>query len=365
MPTVLTGVAFPTQLDIAKLYGPEGKEELPFVNSLSQDNANLSVTPFIMGNHPFGHLSAMEEYSPMPTVTEDNEGVLPLFNIWDQNFDTFCRMPDAFQMADSVVRKYGNPASYRMQQVLGRIRAMGRYLAQLYFYGSLATDPREFNGLLIRYNHHSTANAATATNVISAGGLTAGAQTSIWFVGNSPLGVTGIYPNRPDAGGGFAGFYHRDEGLVTLPNAPDVNGGTSGLLPVWRDYFEFEGGIGLVDWRCVQRGCNFDTVDLATTNPQTDVKYYLEAILGRRPFSNNVPPEQGVTYPQPVYWWYFNRFMQIALGHNLLNTLISGSGIRVDNVRNPEDTYMKGFEYGGFPVGICDVITKTEAIVGA
>ena len=363
MPTVISGANYPTSLDIAKLHGTD-ENELPFIAALSQDNANLTVTPFIKGNQPFGHLTAMETYSPVPSLVQGNQGYLPQFNKFAQNYDTYCTIVDGFEVEEKEAKKYGNPAMFRVQQVLGRIRAMGRYLAQLMFYGSLATNPLEFNGLLVRYNHLSTGVAATALNVINAGGTTASGQTSIWFCGMSPYGLTGIHPDRPDIGEGFAGFYHRDDGLVKIYNAPDTTGGSNGRMYVWSDYFEFQGGIGLPDWRCVQRICNLDTVDLASTNPQTDVKYYLEKALSHRPFSNNVPAEPGVVFPQPVYWFFFNRLIREALGHNLLNTMINGSGIRTENVRNPESTYMDQFTYGGHPCGVCDVITNSEAIVG-
>jgi len=364
MPSVLTVPSYPTGLDIAKLHTPSGDKKLPMVYSLYQDNAITQVMPFIMGNQPFGHLSAAESYAPLPTPTEHGIGVLPNFNKFVQNYDTFMYMPDTFEIPVSTCNMYGDPASYRLEQVLGRIRALGRELAQLLFYGNLATSPTQINGLAVRYNHLSTANSPTALNVISGGGTTASAQTSIWFLGMSPLGVTGIYPNRPGEGKGFVGFSHVDEGRQTVTNAYDTTGGTSGRLPVWRDWFEFNGGLALVNWQTCIRIPNCDTVDLASSNPQTDLKSLMEKALAHRPHSNNVAPEPGVSYPQPVYWWMFNRFIRQALGLNLLSTMIQGAGIRSDNVRNPNSIYMDGFVYGGRPVGICDVITKTESVVG-
>ena len=356
------GVNFPTVLDVAKTRDGAGRL-IPYVAQLAQSNMNLSVTPFIPGNQPNGHLSSIEVYSPLPSTVQDNQGVNPTFGKDSQSFDTFCRIEDYFEVAETVAKKFGSPNEYRMTRSLAKIRSMGRKFASLFFYGNVSTSPTDINGLAIRYNHTSTANAATAANVISAGGATASSQTSIYFVGNSPMGLTGIYPDMADEGAG--GFYHRDHGLVTLPNAADGNGGSAGRLEIYRDSFRFVGGLGLVDWKQVIRICNLDTVDLASTNPQTDIKFYMQRAMAYMPFETNVPPEPGVIMPKPAFWWYFNRFIREALGHNLLDTTISGSGIRLDNVRDPQAFYMHRYEYGGYPVGICDVILNTEEVVGA
>src|SRR5665213_2324343 len=357
------GVNFPTVLDVSKLFTPDGKQN-PYVAQLAQSNMNVSVTPFIEGNRPQGHLSTIEVYSPLPSTAQDNQGINPSFGKDSQSFDTFCMIPDYFEVAETVAKKFGNVNAYRMTRSLAKIRSMGRKFASLFFYGNITTTPTDINGLSVRYNHTSTANAATATNVISAGGTTVGGQTTIWLVGNSPLGLTGIYPaNGEDGAGG--GFYHRDEGLVTLPNASDGNGGTSGRLAVYRDFFRFEGGIGLVDWKQVIAIRNCDTVDLATTNPQTNLIFFMQRALAYIPFATGVPPEPGVIMPDPSFWWYFNRLIRESLGHQLLDTQISGAGIRQDNLRDPEKFYMHRYEYGSYPVGICDVLLNTEAIVNA
>lgn len=361
MPTAI-GVNFPNAVDVAKLYDPAGRI-VPYVAQLAQANMNVNVTPFIKGNMPNGHLSSIEVYSPLPSTVQDNQGVNPTFGREAQSFDTFCRIEDYFEVAETVAKKFGSPNQYRYERSMAKVRSMGRKFASLFFYGNLSVTPTDINGLAVRYNHTSTANSATASNVISAGGTTVGAQTSIWLVGNSPLGLTGIFPDRADGTAG--GFYHRDHGLQTVTNASDGNGGSAGRLEVFRDSFRFEGGIGLVDWKQVIRIANCDTVDLNSTNPQTDLKFFMQRAMAFIPFETNVPPEPGVVYPKPAFWWYFNRTIREALGHNLQDTMISGAGIRLDNVRDGQAYYMHRYEYGGYPIGICDVLLNTEAIVGA
>ena len=358
----IVGVNFPTVLDVAKTRDGAGRL-IPYVAQLAQANMNLTVTPFIPGNQPNGHLSSIEVYSPLPSTVQDNQGVNPTFGKDSQSFDTFCRLEDYFEVAETVAKKFGNPNEYRMTRTLAKVRSMGRKFASLYFYGNVSTTPTDINGLSVRFNHTSTANAATAANLISAGGTTVNGQTTIWFVGNSPLGLTGIYPAGADEGAG--GFYHRDHGLVTLPNASDGNGGTSARLEIYRDSFRFLGGIGLVDWKQVIPIRNIDVADITSTNPQTDLKFFMQRALSFMPFETNVPPEPGVIMPNPSFWWYMNRTVREALGHNLLDTQISGSGIREDNLRDPQAFYMHKYTYGGYPVGICDVLLNTEAVVGA
>ena len=361
----IPGINYPTQIEVAKSYGPEGKELVPFIAALNQDNMNLYVEPYIPGNTLGGYLSEAENYMPLPSAAPDGQGQIPNFNTSQQNFDTYARVPDVFEIPCSVLDEFKDKEYYRLRQVMGRIRAMGHKVAQMFFYSSLATNPLEFNGLEVRYNHLSTTNSPTALNTISAGGTTASVQTSVFLVGFSPDSCTGIFNPHSGTPGTYAGFHHIDAGIIDLSNAPDPNGGVNGRMRVYRDYFEYKGGLALPDWRFVLRGCNFDTADLSSTNPQTDVKYWFEEMIGRIPNSNNVPYEPGISLPRPTYWWFFNRSMKRYLGHNLLNTMISGAGIRLDNVRNPENAYMGAFEYGGVPAGVCDTITDTEAIVGS
>ena len=356
------GVNFPTVLDVAKTRDGAGRL-VPYVAQLAQANMNLTVTPFIPGNQPNGHLSSIEVYSPTPSTVQDNQGVNPTFGKESQSFDTFCRIEDYFEVAETVAKKFGNPNEYRMTRSLAKVRSMGRKFASLYFYGNISTTPTDINGLAVRYNHTSTANAATAANVISAGGTTVTGQTTIWFVGNSPMGLTGIYPAAADEGAG--GFYHRDHGLVTLPNAADGSGGTSGRLEIYRDSFRFMGGLGLVDWKQVIAIRNIDVADINSTNPQTSLVFFMQRALSFMPFETNVPPEPGVIMPNPAFWWYMNRTVREALGHNLQNVEISGSGVRQDNLRDPEAFFMHKYQYGGYPVGICDVLLNNEAVVGA
>ena len=365
-PATLSGLMnYPTQLEIAKSYDPSCNVIVPFIAALNQDNMNLYVEPYIACNVLGGYLSEAENYMPLPVAAPDGMGQLPNFNTSQQNFDTLCKVPDVFEVPCDVLDKFPNPEAYRLRQVLGRIRAMGHKVAQMHFYSSLAVNPLEFNGLAVRYNHTSTANSPTAINVISAGGTTSVAQTSCYLVGFSPDSCTGIFNPNDRSQGTYAGFNHIDADIVDLSNAPDATGGTSGRMRVYRDYFSYKGGLALPDWRFVLRGSNFDTVDLSTTNPQTDVKYTLEEMLGRIPNSNNVPYEPGSTLPKPMYWLFYNRSFKRYKGHNLLNTLIAGSGMRADNLNNPDNIYMGEQGYGGVPGGVCDVITDTEAVVGA
>lgn len=356
------GVNFPTVLDVAKTRDGAGRL-VPYVAQLAQANMNLTVTPFISANQPNGHLSSIEVYSPLPSTVQDNQGVNPTFGKDSQSFDTFCRIEDYFEVAETVAKKFGNPNEYRMTRSLAKVRSMGRKFASLFFYGNVSTTPTDINGLAIRFNHLSTTNAATASNVINCGGATVNGQTSIWFVGNSPMGLTGIYPAGDQEGAG--GFYHRDHGLVTLPNAPDGSGNNTGRMEIYRDSFRFIGGLGLVDWKQVIALRNIDVADINSTNPQTNLTFFMQRALSFMPFETNVPPEPGVIMPNPAFWWYMNRTAREALGHNLLDVQVSGAGIRQDNLRDPEAFYMHKYQYGGYPVGICDVILNTEAVVAA
>ena len=71
---------------------------------------------------------------------------------------------------------------------------------------------------------------------------------SMWLVKWGPGGVFGIYPK-----GTQAGLVHRDYG-EELCLAPDG----VGELPMYRDWFEMNGGIALENWQNVVRIANID-----------------------------------------------------------------------------------------------------------
>lgn len=351
----VVGITFPTIIDVAKQFAPDG-DEIPLIYALSQANAITRVLPMEAGNQPRGHMVAVQTYSQLPVTRAMNQGILPTFGKVMQIVEQMAELPDLFEVDCSVAEAMGNPNSYRLSQINMKIQTMARKFAFLVFYGNILTNPTDFLGLTPRYN---TLNAAvkTSSNTISAGGTTANGQTSIWFLGMGPMALTGIHPKH-----GTAGFHHTDWGKQVLPTAPDPNGGNNGRMEIYRNTFKWEGGLALVDWRHVMRICNIDVADIVSATPATDLTFFMERVIAKIPFATNEPAEQGVTQTTPTYWWFFNRTVREALGHQLKKIVIAGAGMRMDNVREAQEFYHK-YEYGGFPVGIVDQLVNTEAVV--
>lgn len=350
------GTTNPTLIDVAKLQDSEGKS-LPYVAALSQANAVTRVMPFIEGNQADGHAISVETYAPLPSTRTMNRGVIPTFGKAMQIVEQTAQLKDWLEIDETVAKRGGNPEQVRYNLSMSKLRAMGRKFAYLAFYGNVGTVPTDFNGLSMRYS--AISGATNANNVLSAGGAS-NTNASIWLVGLGPLAITGIYPK-----GSMAGFQHRDWGLQPITNAADVNGGSTGRLEVYQDSYTWDGGLCVADWRFGVRICNIDVPSLNALTNDADLAYFMEEAWSRMPFiPTNEPPEPGVVQTNPTLWWFMNRTCKRGLGHQLKQTVIQGSGVRVDNVRNelPRMLYSE-FEYNAIPVGICDQLITTEANV--
>ena len=76
---------------------------------------------------------------------------------------------------------------------------MNQQMQNTVIYGSTAANPERFTGLAERFNTLNTATAASAGNVVDAGGATA-TNTSMWLIGWGQNTVHGIFPKGGNAG---------------------------------------------------------------------------------------------------------------------------------------------------------------------
>ena len=352
----VTGNTNPSLVDIAKLQDESGKS-IPYVAALSQANAITRVMTFIEGNQADGHKISVETYAPKPATRTMNRGVVPTFGKAMQIVEQTAQLKDWLEIDESVALRGGSINETRYNLAMSKMRAMGRQFAYLAFYGNVATNPTDFNGLSMRYG--AISGAVNANNVLNAGG-TNNNNASIWLVGLGPLAITGIYPK-----GSMAGFIHRDHGLQVIPNAADNLGGTNGRLEVYQDSFTWDGGLCVADWRFGCRVANIDVPSLNALTNDADLAYFMEEAWSRMPYlPTNEPPEPGVIETRPQLWYFMNRSVKRGLGHQLKQVVVQGSGVRVDNVRNelPKTAFAE-YEYNNIPVGICDQLINTEGNV--
>ena len=153
----------------------------------------------------------------------------------------------------------GRGAEIRIDESKATIMGIGNTSAHMMLYGSLAEDPRAFDGLATRYSRLSADKECIGYNVIDAGG-SGNNNTSIWVVNWSAQTIYGIYPK-----GGTVGVKREDFGR-TIDKNSDGEG-----RPVYQDYYTRKLGLCIEDWRSTVRIANIDVSDLDTDAAAADL----------------------------------------------------------------------------------------------
>jgi hypothetical protein len=250
------GANYPTLLEISKEFGVNG-EPLAVAEMLTQHNEALDDIPWIEANSTGGHRLSLNTGLPEAVYRKLNAGILPSKGTSADVTEAMGSLTSLGKVDKLIADLSGNTAVYRLRKNKRHVEAMNQKFMQTLFYGDTATSPEQFLGLAPRYYDIGAGSPESSRQIIDAGG-TGTDNMSIWLVKWGPGGVQGIFPK-----GSEAGLVHRDYG-EELCLAPDG----SGELPMYRDWFEWNGGIALEDWRNIVRIANIDSSDL-TKNAAT------------------------------------------------------------------------------------------------
>ncbi len=244
------GAAYPTLLEVSKEFGVDGKP-LSVAELLHQKNECLQDIPWIEANQTNGHRMAVESGLPEAVYRKLNAGILPSKGTTTDVTEAMASLTSLGKVDKLLADMSGNAAVYRLRKNSRHMEAMLQKFMQTLFYGDSTTTPEEFLGLSSRYSDIGAGSPENSRNIIDA--LGSGSDNmSIWLIKWGPDGVQGIYPK-----GSKAGLVHDDYG-VELCAAPS---GT-GELPMYRDWFEWNHGIAIEDWRNIVRIANIDSSDL-------------------------------------------------------------------------------------------------------
>lgn len=243
----------PTLLDASKQFGENGAP-LPIAELLHKTNPMFDDIPFEEANSTSGHLISARTGLPAVAWRKLNGGVAPTKSNYGSVTESFGLLNALGQVDKKLVDLSNNPARFRVNQNIGHIEAMGQEFASTLMYGDTTTTPEKFLGLSPRFADLS--GPTNASQIIDAAGNDTD-LSSIWLVGWGEQSVMGIYPK-----GSTAGIQHKDYGEEL------VSDGNGGQYPALRDWFEFNGGIAVYDWRNIVRIANVElsalTVDAAT-----------------------------------------------------------------------------------------------------
>jgi hypothetical protein len=243
------GSTYPTIIEVSKEFGVDG-QPLTVAEMLSQHEEALDDIPWIESNSTTGHRIAVESGLPDSVFRKLNQGISPSKGTVTDFTESVCSIAQLGIVDKLIADSSGNSDIYRLRKNNRAMESMKQKFMNTLFYGDTATTPESFLGLLTRYSVIS-GGGANKRNIIDAGG-TGTDNMSIALVKWGPGGVYGIYPK-----GSQAGLVHRNYG-------EELNAGAdgTGLMPTYRDWFEWNCGIAVEDWRNVVRICNIDASDL-------------------------------------------------------------------------------------------------------
>ena len=330
----LIGDTVATLGDIAKRLDKDGKID-KIVEMLKDTNEVLDDMLFQEGNLPTGHKTTIRTGLPEVAWRMLNYGVAQSKSQTQQIVDN-CGMLEAYAEVDKALADLNNnTAAFRLSEDQAFLQAMNRAMAHTLFYGDTDITPERFLGVAPRFSSLDPETAATAENVIDAGG-TGDKLTSVYLVAWGANTVFGIYPK-----GSKAGFQHKDLGEVTLQmTLPD---GRTGQYQGYRTHYKWDIGLVVRDWRYIARVAN---IDLAKITDDKLISCMIEA-------SERLPDEN---MGRPV--WYMNRAARTKLRLARLNK--SNVRLESESVEGKKTLF-----FDGIPVKRCDAILTTENQVTA
>lgn len=328
-----------TLFDWAKSVDPDGSPAA-MAEILSQENQLIDSMMFKEGNLPTGERVSIRTGLPTTYWRQMNAGV-PNSKATSAQIDEQCAQLTARSQIDaSIARLNGNTPEFRLNESRAFIEAMGQEMAATMFYGS-AANPEEFVGLANRYTATTDGNGE---NILLAGG--AGADnTSVWLLGLGENSIYGVFPK-----GTNAGLSHEDLGI---DDAFDSN---NYRFRAYMDYYEWNAGLVVKDWRYVVRIANIDVSDLAGLSGAQELtdSTFLPKLMSRA--IDRLPSMSNI---KPVFC--MNRtaasLLRVAAMEKTISVLNIEEGINQFGQRIMQMKFL------GVPVLINDAITNAESLV--
>lgn len=328
-----------TLVDWAKEIDPDGSPAA-VAELLSQDNSLIDEMMFKPGNLPTGERVTVRTGLPTVYWRQMNAGV-PNSKATSAQIDEQCAQATARSQIDATIAKLnGNSPQFRLGESRAFIEAMGQEVAQTMFYGSTA-NPEEFVGLANRY---SSTSAGNGENILLAGG--AGSDnTSVWLLGLGENAIYGIFPK-----GSTAGLNHEDLGLQDAFDASNYR------FRAYMDYFEWNVGLVVKDWRYGVRIANIDVSDLAglSGSQETTDSTFLPKLMARA--VDRLPSMANI---KPVFC--MNRSAASLLRVAAMEK--SSSVLSIEEGLNQFGKSIMRMKFLGIPVLINDALTNAESLV--
>ena len=333
MPAV--GTSALTLLDYIKQLGPDN-EFAPYIDLMTQRNGFFSQIPWRQGMLLDGDIVFMRTGLP-------NNGTAQ-WSVLNQGIaaskDTFSAAQfKAGQLADKteVDKRLATLSGEGGLQIL-RAREAGAMITKLtqnatyaMIYESIANGPERIQDLQTYYNTLQTSVALSAANVVSGGGATALGQSSMYLL-TKDLGFYGFVPKNTTLG-----LMRDDVGTTEVTDA-------NGSYTAFREYFYWNLGLAIPDWRQNGRIANIDTAALRSGSPAD--------LVGLAEDLTSKPTADGQRF------WIAPRNIVLHLRKQARKSVQLGGGLTFENYQG-----MPILMLHGYPVIQEDQMSSAEAVV--
>lgn len=233
----------------------------------------------------------------------------------------------------------------RMNQITSAAERLRQEASRALFYGNGSLFDEQFNGIAPRYG---TLSGGNSQNVISLGGASANAQTSIYATLWHENGCYMITPpNVP------AGIEQLDLGLQTDQNA----GGSNLRMEVWGTVVNWALGLCIKDWRHVGRVCNIDAASLVALSGNQTPTSFNNILHGMSRIIARMPKGTGGRLVFHGNRLIFEALHRIAMEKSSSAVTLGQAATQFGDISTEE---LRVF---GVPFVLCDAIVNTEAVV--
>ena len=327
------GKSYLTLKDMYSQMEGDGKVTAAIIDLFVSSNAILEDAIAVECNQGTSHKTTVRNGLPQPQFRQFYQGVECQKGDYTPVTDSTAMLDDYSEVDKKLADINGNTAQFRLNEAEAHIQGMNKTAKTNIFYGSKDKNASAFDGLATRYNKLSTKEGELGYQVINAGG-TGNDNTSIFFVTWGDRHTHLIYPK-----GSKAGLQRIDKGQVTVQDKEGRN------FEAYRDYFSWDVGLSVRNYRSSGRIANIDVTKLGTENAadlidlMVDMYYRIEEHA-----------KKGKT---------------IIYANRTIRTFLHKQAMKKDNVNLSIDQVAGKplVNFLGIPVKQCSEILNTEAKV--
>lgn len=235
--------------EIQAQYTKAGDQLLTLINLLVENHPILQDMPVRESNEINGEEFDFVTALPQPYLMARGEGRAATKGQIQHGTDGCAWFGNQLRINTETMAMQARPQEWLRNQESLCMEGMNQAYAQMLFYGSTADEPKEFNGLDVRFN------AIATDSVFDNGGSEASNLTDIWLIQWHPIECCGIYPK-----GERGGIYRTQLPNAVLATQTDSDNAVADADKKVADFmrinFDWKGGLCLQNPRRIKRIAN-------------------------------------------------------------------------------------------------------------